>query len=70
MYYQKQTIEAAESLTVNCCTCAYKVSCPARHSYTECSRQSGFPLWSPSVFWEETWNIVRKDKAKWRNCTN
>lgn len=48
MPYNKATIDKADSDPVNCGTCAYKNDCPAEHTYTECSRESGYPLWASS----------------------
>ena len=46
MAYKLSTIEKAENDEVSCETCAYRnKNCPAKNSYTECSRESGYPLW-------------------------
>ena len=46
MPYKLSTIEKAEKDEASCETCAYRnKGCPAKNSYTECSRDSGYPLW-------------------------
>ena len=48
MPYNKVTIDKADADPVCCETCAYRFDCPAEHSYTECSKESGYPLWASS----------------------
>lgn len=59
MPYNRATIDKADSDPVNCGTCAYKNDCPAKRSYTECTRESGYPLWASSRL-KSNWVKKRK----------
>ena len=61
MPYNKTTIDKADADPVNCGTCAYKNDCPAEHSYTECTQESGYPLWASSRL-KSNW-VKKKKKA-------
>lgn len=63
MPYNKTTIDKADSDPVNCGTCAYKNDCPAEHTYTECSRESGYPLWASSRL-KSNWAKKKKNAAE------
>lgn len=63
MPYNKTTIDKADSDPVNCGTCAYKNDCPAKHSYTECTQESGYPLWASSRL-KSNWAKKKKNAAE------
>lgn len=62
MPYNRATIDKADSDPVNCGTCAYKNDCPAGHTYTECSRESGYPLWASSRL-KSNWAKKKKNRS-------
>ena len=62
MPYNRATIDKADSDPVNCGTCAYKNDCPAKHSYTECTQESGYPLWASSRL-KSNWVKKKKNRS-------